>query len=174
MVMTHGEYEQIFTSKEFQTSKKKMGKGKWVWNCTLGNKVNVMYWAEMRVCVLSHICLFVTLWTISCQVPLSLRFSRQGNEWIAISYSRGSSWPRDQTQVSCISCIGRQILYHWASWEAPTGQREGKADVCAVNSSPWPIADLTNHRASSCLVRVEPKKASKQCFRQPLPNDHSR
>jgi len=30
MVMTHGEYEQIFTSKEFQTSKKKMGKGKWV------------------------------------------------------------------------------------------------------------------------------------------------
>lgn len=30
MVMTHGEYEQIFTSKKFQTSKKKMGKGKWV------------------------------------------------------------------------------------------------------------------------------------------------
>ena len=33
-------------------------------------------------------------------------------EWMAISSSRGSSWPRDQTQVSCISCIGRQILYH--------------------------------------------------------------
>ena len=24
-------------------------------------------------------------------------------EWIAISFSRGSSWPRDQTQVSCIA-----------------------------------------------------------------------
>ena len=28
-------------------------------------------------------------------------------EWIAISYSRGFSWPRDWTCVSCISCIGR-------------------------------------------------------------------
>ena len=25
--------------------------------------------------------------------------------WVAISYSRGSSWPRDQTPVFCISCI---------------------------------------------------------------------
>ena len=30
-------------------------------------------------------------------------------EWVAISSSRISSWPRDQT---CVSCIGRQILYH--------------------------------------------------------------
>ena len=37
-------------------------------------------------------------------------------ERFAISSSRGSSWPRDGT---CISCIGRQILYHWATWEAP-------------------------------------------------------
>ena len=29
--------------------------------------------------------------------------------WNAISYSRGSSWPRDQTCVSCISCNSRQI-----------------------------------------------------------------
>ena len=39
-------------------------------------------------------------------------------EWVAISCSRGSSWPRDQTHLSCISCLGRWILYHWASWEA--------------------------------------------------------
>ena len=32
-------------------------------------------------------------------------------------YTRGSSQPRDWTQVSCISCIGRWILYHWATWE---------------------------------------------------------
>ena len=37
-------------------------------------------------------------------------------EWVAISFSRGSSWPRVQT---CICCIGRQILYHWATREAP-------------------------------------------------------
>ena len=29
-------------------------------------------------------------------------------EWVAISFSRGSSWPRDQT---CVSCIVRQTLY---------------------------------------------------------------
>ena len=38
--------------------------------------------------------------------------------WVAIPFSRGSSWPRDHTCISCISCIGRQILYHWATWEA--------------------------------------------------------
>ena len=34
-------------------------------------------------------------------------------EWVATSSSRGSSWPRDQTHVSYISCIGRRVLYHW-------------------------------------------------------------
>jgi len=34
--------------------------------------------------------------------------------WVAISFFRGSSWPRDQTHISCIN---RQILYHWATWE---------------------------------------------------------
>jgi len=33
-------------------------------------------------------------------------------EWVAISSSRRSSWHRDQIWVSCVSCIGRQILSH--------------------------------------------------------------
>ena len=40
-------------------------------------------------------------------------------EWVAISTSKGSYRPRDRTGVSCIFCIGRQILYHCATWEAP-------------------------------------------------------
>ena len=40
-------------------------------------------------------------------------------ERVAISFSRGSSRPRGWTQVSCIFCIGRWVLYHWATWEAP-------------------------------------------------------
>ena len=36
-------------------------------------------------------------------------------EWAAISFSRGSSWPRDWT---CISCFGRLVFYHWATREA--------------------------------------------------------
>ena len=39
-------------------------------------------------------------------------------EWVATSYSRGSSWPRSQTYVSY---TGRQILYRWATWEVPFG-----------------------------------------------------
>ena len=36
---------------------------------------------------------------------------------VAIS-SSGSSWPRDQIWVSCVSCLGRQMLDYWATWEA--------------------------------------------------------
>ena len=41
-------------------------------------------------------------------------------EWIAISYSRGSSQPRDRTLVSCVSYTGGWILYHCTTWEAIT------------------------------------------------------
>ena len=37
-------------------------------------------------------------------------------EWAAIPFSRGSSPPRYWT---CISCVGRWILYPWPTWEAP-------------------------------------------------------
>ena len=43
-------------------------------------------------------------------------------EWVAVSSSRGSSPPRDWT---CVSCIGRQIIYHWATCEAP--------EICSLN-----------------------------------------
>ena len=39
-------------------------------------------------------------------------------EWVVISFSRGISWARDQMYVSCID---RQILYHWATGEAQKG-----------------------------------------------------
>ena len=49
--------------------------------------------------------------------------------WVVISFSRGSSQPRDQTHGSC---IGRLILYHWVtretlpiSWFQPKFQTSG-------------------------------------------------
>ena len=60
----------------------------------------------------SHVQLFATLWTVACQVPLFMGFFQARIlEWVAISFSRGSSQPRDQTCVSCVSCISRQICY---------------------------------------------------------------
>ena len=36
--------------------------------------------------------------------------------------SKGSSWPRDQTHISYVSCIGRQVLYHWCHLGSPGKQ----------------------------------------------------
>ena len=38
-------------------------------------------------------------------------------EWVAISFARGSSWPRNGTHISY---IGQWILYHWATKKAPS------------------------------------------------------
>ena len=40
-------------------------------------------------------------------------------EWIAISFSRGSSQPMDPTYLSFISCIGRGVLYHYRHLGSP-------------------------------------------------------
>ena len=42
-------------------------------------------------------------------------FQARGLEWVAISFSRGSSWPRDWTCASYVSFISTQILYHRAT-----------------------------------------------------------
>ena len=38
-------------------------------------------------------------------------------EWVVISFSKGSFQPSDRDSVSYID---RQILYHWATWGAPS------------------------------------------------------
>ena len=40
-------------------------------------------------------------------------------EWVAISFSRGSSQPRDWTRISYVSCIGRWVLYRWCRLGSP-------------------------------------------------------
>ena len=62
--------------------------------------------------LLSCVQLFVTPWIEACQAPLSIEFPRQKYWSVAISFSKGSSPPRDR---SCITCIGRRILYYCAT-----------------------------------------------------------
>ena len=51
-------------------------------------------------------------WTVAYQAPQSLEiFQARVLEWVAISSSRGSSWPRDRTWVSRIT--GRRFTI-WA------------------------------------------------------------
>ena len=53
-------------------------------------------YVSVCVCEISRVWLFAT--------PMEI-FQARILEWVVISYSRGSSWPRDQTWVSCVSCI---------------------------------------------------------------------
>ena len=60
------------------------------------------------VCVLSrfsHVKLFATLWLTRIHCPWD--FQARILEWVAISFCRGSSRPRDRT---CVSCIGKQFF----------------------------------------------------------------
>ena len=60
-------------------------------------------------------------------------------EWVAISFSRGSSWPRDQTWVSC---TGRRILYWWAIRKAQsliTKKKLRSFKLTNKLSDPWVI-----------------------------------
>ena len=88
-------------------------------------------WKVNNGCMLCHfssVRLFVTLWTVACQAPLSKGFSRwEYWIWVAMPSSRGSSQYRVWTHISYVSCMSRQVLYH---------QRHlGK---------PWKIDDITD------------------------------
>ena len=78
---------------------------------------------NMCVCMLSRSGLF--LWNL--RLPCPWNFPDKMLEWVAIFCSRGSSWPRDQTHISCNSRIGRQVLHHCATWEA-----QSKVHSCPV------------------------------------------
>ena len=83
--------------------------------------------------------LFPSLWANVCSVMSdSLRphgYSPLGSsvhrvpqarilEGVAISFSRGSSRDPQRDQIwgqTKVSCVGRQILYHWATWKKAQG-----------------------------------------------------
>ena len=70
----------------------------------------------------SHVQIFATLWTVACQIPLSMGFHRQ-EFWTGKKKKKNSrlgchSFPGDlpklgiQPMSLCVSCIGRWVLYH--------------------------------------------------------------
>ena len=64
---------------------------------------------------------FEAQWTVCSPPGSSVHgiFQARILKQVAISSSRGSSQSRDPTCISWVSCIGRQILYHCTTWEAP-------------------------------------------------------
>jgi len=84
--------------------------------------------------------LLATPWSVARQAPLSVGFSRQ-QYWsgVAVSSSRGSSHPRDQTWVSCLAGLFFTV---WASREART------------LSTKWPFCPLLTTEQWSGLDEV--------------------
>ena len=72
----------------------------------------------------SHSVIFDSLCPMDCTVHGLLQ--ARVLEWVAISFSRGYSQPREKTQVSCIA--GR-FFTSWATWEAQAlHQGRGRED----------------------------------------------
>ena len=46
-------------------------------------------------------------------------------EWVAMPSSKGYSWPRDGTHISCGSCIAGRFFTTSATWEAPSRREIG-------------------------------------------------
>ena len=65
---------------------------------------------ESRLCVCSVAQLCPTL----CEAPLPRNFPGDNTGIGCHFLLQGSSWPTDRTWVSCVSCIGSQILCHCA------------------------------------------------------------
>ena len=103
---------------------------------------------EVKVKSLCHVWLFVTPWTVSSIHGI---FQARVLEWVAISLSRGSSWPRDWTWVSFIAnrCFYR--LSHQGSqgpWMAGAPWIAQASKDCAFVDSvqTLPVAAITNQQ----------------------------
>ena len=74
-------------------------------------------------CMLSCSVMSNSVQPIDCSPPgssICRIFQARILVWVAISYTRGSSLPRDWTHVSCISCTGRWNLYDLHHLGSPT------------------------------------------------------
>ena len=83
-------------------------------------------------------------------------------EWVDVSSSGGSSWCRDWTHISRVSCTGRWVLYHWATWGA---SRLNLYIVKFLPENPLKYTENTHNFESvtmTCMVIVDINKRKYQ------------
>ena len=95
--------------------------------------------AEYCVCVLSAQSCLTLCDPMDCSPPRFFVhgiFQARTLGWVAISFSRGYSWPRGQTQAS--RTVGRFFTI-WATWEAPTTEyyTARKRNGPLIHGTPW-------------------------------------
>ena len=72
------------------------------------------------VCVFSRVWLFVTLWTVACQAPLSVGFSRQ-EYWNGLSFPPPVDLPDPEIELVSLAspALAGGFFTSWASGESP-------------------------------------------------------
>ena len=98
----------------------------------------------------SHVRLFVTLWTVARQAPLSMGFSRH-EYWSGLLCPPPKDLPNPETEPTSLTspalATGKQVLYHWASWKALkinyTSVFFKKKSF--ISSARWILPDSLNH-----------------------------
>ena len=92
------------------------------------------------VCVLRRVRLSATPWTVAHQAPLSMGFPRQ-EYWSGLPCPSPGDLPgpRAPTCVSCISWIGRQVLYQLNHLLVfiKTGLVAHSKPVCGIGGGVW-------------------------------------
>ena len=85
---------------------------------------------------------FATPWTVAHQSPLSMGFFwARLPEWVAISSSQGSSWPRDWTCVSASPAPSSLPLSHWGS--PVHGSDTHEQPTRTINNGTWQVGWAT-------------------------------
>ena len=123
----------------------------------------------------SHVQLFVTLWTVARQAPLSMGILQARTlEWVAVPSSRGSSQGRDRTHVSHAFRTGRQA----GPLPLVLLRSSSKQHLYQELASAGTPAYITLHKHFSHTVFTRQDQADQQCnllnFRCPTPTSNGK
>ena len=112
----------------------------------------------------ASICVYVSVQScptlcdpMDCSLPgSSVHRISQGRilEWVAISSSRVSSQPRDRIHISCVSCIGRQILYYCATWKALDKLRDEPKSASVILCPSFSSSNTGNYNHQRASVSL--------------------
>ena len=99
-----------------------------------------------------------------------MEFSRQ-EYWIGLPFPlpRGSSQPKDRTHVSCVSFIGRQILYQLSQQGSPHEQRQKTPTSISTDNFHFrnpQLSTIHSSQACSCCTcyALPATLQSEQCY----------
>ena len=108
------------------------------------------------------------LHTLDCSLPdFSVHeiFQARILEWVAISLSRGSSWPRDRTCISCVSCTAGRFFTRQVIRKSYIFINNYFKCHWAIHSNPNRVAEWINNQAPTICCLQETYLRAKETHR---------